>query len=50
LPLLAYGSVELGIEREWAPMRVRLGYRLQSLYGPAFTELMLGPFITLGAR
>lgn len=48
LPFLAYAALEGGLEREWPPLRVRVGYRFQVLYGPAFNEVMMGPSVTLG--
>ncbi|MEB3223196.1 MAG: hypothetical protein VKS61_14060 [Candidatus Sericytochromatia bacterium] len=48
LPLLAWASAEAGLERELGPLRLRLGYRVQTLYGPGFTETLMGPALTLG--
>jgi hypothetical protein len=48
LPLLAWASAEAGVERELGLLRLRLGYRVQTLYGPGFTETLMGPVLTLG--
>lgn len=48
LPLLAYAAAEAGLEREVGLVRLRLTYRVQSLYGPGFSETLMGPTLTLG--
>jgi hypothetical protein len=48
LPLLAWASAEAGLERELGPVRLRVGYRVQTLYGPGFAETLMGPALTLG--
>ncbi|MEB3197821.1 MAG: hypothetical protein VKP62_11515 [Candidatus Sericytochromatia bacterium] len=48
LPLLGYGAAELGLERDLGTLNLRVGYRAQALYGPGFSETMMGPALTLG--
>ncbi|MEB3329468.1 MAG: hypothetical protein VKQ33_09580 [Candidatus Sericytochromatia bacterium] len=47
LPVLAWAAAEVGVERDLGPVRLRLGYRAQALYGPGFTETLMGPVLTL---